>query len=60
VLTNTDPFRVQFDGRLGIRAWAGYGNVTYDITDRFSSRQAVATAGKSGIWPTIPGSARRR
>ncbi len=36
VLTNTDPFRVQFDGRLDNRAWAAFANVTYDITDRFS------------------------
>ncbi len=36
VLTNTDPFRVQFDGRLDIQAWAAYANLTYDITDQFS------------------------
>ena len=36
VLTNTDPFRVQFDGRLDINAWAAYANVTYDLSDQFS------------------------
>ena len=36
VLTNTDPFRVQFDGWLDIEAWAAFANVTYDITDQFS------------------------
>jgi iron complex outermembrane receptor protein len=36
VLTNTDPFRVQFDGSLFVEAWAAYANVTYDITDQFS------------------------
>ena len=36
VLTNTDPFRVQFDGALFVETWAGYGNVTYDLTDWLS------------------------
>jgi iron complex outermembrane receptor protein len=36
VLSNTDPFRVQFDGSLFIEAWAAYANLTYDITDQFS------------------------
>ena len=36
VLTNTDPFRVQFDGRLDIETFAAYGNVTYDISDQLS------------------------
>jgi len=36
VLTNTDPFRVQFDGSLGIKAWAAYANMTYDFSDQFS------------------------
>jgi iron complex outermembrane receptor protein len=36
VLTNTDPFRVQFDGRLDIEAWAAFANLTYDISDQFS------------------------
>jgi len=36
VITNTDPFRVQFDGSLFIEAWAGYANLTYDFTDQFS------------------------
>ena len=36
VLTNTDPFRVQFDGQLDIAAWAAYANVTYDLSDQFS------------------------
>ena len=36
VLTNTDPFRVQFDGSLFIEAWAAYANLTYDLSDQFS------------------------
>jgi iron complex outermembrane receptor protein len=36
VLTNTDPFRVQFDGSLGIEAFAAYANLTYDFSDQFS------------------------
>jgi iron complex outermembrane receptor protein len=36
VLTNSDPFRVQFDGSLFIEAMAAYANVTYDLTDQFS------------------------
>lgn len=36
VLTNTDPFRVQFDGRLDIETWALFANVTYDLSDSFS------------------------
>jgi len=36
VLTNTDPFRVQFDGALFVETWAAYANVTYDFTDWLS------------------------
>lgn len=36
VLTNTDPFRIQFDGQLDIRAYAAFANVTYDLSDKFS------------------------
>jgi len=36
VLTNTDPYRVQFDGSLFVEAWAAYANLTYDISDQFS------------------------
>jgi iron complex outermembrane receptor protein len=36
VLTNTDPFRVQFDGSLFVETWAAYGNATYDLNDRLS------------------------
>ena len=36
VLTNTDPYRVQFDGSLGIEAWAAYANLTYDLSEQFS------------------------
>ena len=36
VLTNTDPFRVQFDGSLFVETWAAYGNATYDVTDWLS------------------------
>jgi iron complex outermembrane receptor protein len=36
VLTNTDPYRVQFDGSLFIEAWAAYANLTYDLSDQFS------------------------
>ena len=36
VLTNTDPFRVQFDGSLDIETWAAFANATYDLTDQFS------------------------
>ncbi|MFM2371108.1 MAG: hypothetical protein RIS85_830, partial [Pseudomonadota bacterium] len=36
VLTNTDPYRVQFDGKLDVETWAVFGNVTYDLTEQFS------------------------
>ncbi|OYX91409.1 MAG: hypothetical protein B7Y74_14560, partial [Novosphingobium sp. 35-62-5] len=36
VLTNTDPFRVQFDGRLDVKTWAAFANLTYDLSDQFS------------------------
>lgn len=36
VLTNTDPFRIQFDGRLDIKAYAAFANVTYDLSDKLS------------------------
>ncbi|MDP3549482.1 MAG: TonB-dependent receptor [Novosphingobium sp.] len=36
VLTNTDPFRVQFDGRLDVKTWAAFANMTYDLSDKFS------------------------
>jgi iron complex outermembrane receptor protein len=36
VISNTDPFRVQFDGSLFIEAFAAYANLTYDFTDQFS------------------------
>ena len=36
VLTNTDPFRVQFDGTLDVKTWAAFANVTYDLTDQLS------------------------
>jgi iron complex outermembrane receptor protein len=36
VLSNSDPFRVQFDGSLFIEAFAAYANLTYDFTDQFS------------------------
>ena len=36
VLTNTDPFRVQFDGSLFVETWAAYANVTYDLSDFIS------------------------
>ena len=36
VLTNTDPFRVQFDGKLDVQTWAGFANATYDLSDQFS------------------------
>lgn len=36
VLTNTDPLRVQFDGRLKVDAGALYANVTYDLSQAFS------------------------
>jgi iron complex outermembrane receptor protein len=36
VITNTDPFRVQFDGTLDIKTWAAFANLTYDLTDQFS------------------------
>ncbi len=36
VLTNTDPFRVQFDGKMDIETWAAYANLTYDLADMFS------------------------
>jgi iron complex outermembrane recepter protein len=36
VLTNTDPFRVQFDGTLDVETWAAFANFTYDITDQLA------------------------
>ncbi|MBB4613199.1 TonB-dependent receptor [Novosphingobium taihuense] len=36
VLTNTDPYRVQFDGKLDVETWAVFANVTYDLTEQFS------------------------
>jgi iron complex outermembrane receptor protein len=36
VLTHTDPYRVQFDGALGIKAWAAFANLTYDLSSSFS------------------------
>ncbi|MCX7284730.1 MAG: TonB-dependent receptor [Novosphingobium sp.] len=36
VLNNTDPFRIQFDGQLFIKAYAGFANLTYDLSDMFS------------------------
>ncbi|NLR71151.1 TonB-dependent receptor [Novosphingobium sp. ERN07] len=36
VLTNTDPYRVQFDGKLDVETWAVFANLTYDLTDQFS------------------------
>ena len=36
VLRNTDPFRVQFDGKLDVETWAVFGNVTYDLSEQFS------------------------
>ncbi len=36
VLTNTDPFRVQFDGTLDVKTWAAYANLTYDLSEQFS------------------------
>ncbi len=36
VLTNTDPFRVQFDGNLDVKTWAAYANLTYDLSEQFS------------------------
>ena len=36
VLTNTDPFRIQFDGQLDIKAYAAFANVTYDLSDKVS------------------------
>ena len=36
VLTNTDPFRVQFDGTLEVSAMAAFANLTYALTDQIS------------------------
>ncbi|MGF7169187.1 iron complex outermembrane receptor protein [Sphingobium xanthum] len=36
VLTNTDPFRVQFDGTQDVETWAAFANLTYDLTDQLS------------------------
>src|SRR5688572_13619599 len=36
VLSNTDPFRVQFDGSLFVETWAAYANVTFDLNDWLS------------------------
>lgn len=36
VLNNTDPLRVQFDGKLDIATWAVYGNMTFDLSEQIS------------------------
>ena len=36
VLTNSDPFRVQFDGRLDVETWAAFGNLTFDLSEQLS------------------------
>ncbi|WP_156254649.1 TonB-dependent receptor [Sandarakinorhabdus oryzae] len=36
VLTNTDPFRIQFDGSLYVKTWAAYANVSYELSDQFT------------------------
>lgn len=36
VLKNTDPFRIQFDGRLDVKAMAAFANVTYDLSEQLS------------------------
>jgi iron complex outermembrane recepter protein len=36
VLNNTDPLRVQFDGRLDISTWAAFANFTYDLSEQLS------------------------
>lgn len=36
VLSNTDPFRVQFDGRLDVETAAAFANLTYALTDQLS------------------------
>ena len=36
VLRNTNPLRVQFDGRLDVKTWAAYANLTYALSDQFS------------------------
>ena len=36
VLTNTDPFRVQFDGQLDVKTWAAFANLTYNLSDQFA------------------------
>jgi iron complex outermembrane recepter protein len=32
----SDPLRIQFDGTLGIKAWAAYANLTYDLSEQLS------------------------
>src|SRR3546814_13618169 len=39
VLTNTDPFRVQFDGTLDVETWAAFANVTYDLSEQLRSEE---------------------
>ena len=36
VLTNTDPFRIEFDGRLDVKTWAAYANVSYELSSQFT------------------------
>jgi iron complex outermembrane receptor protein len=36
VLTNTDPFRVQFDGSLYVETAAAFANLTYELTDQLA------------------------
>ena len=36
VLNNTDPFRIQFDGRLDVKTWAAFANMTYALSDQLS------------------------
>jgi iron complex outermembrane recepter protein len=36
VLNNTDPLRIQFDGRLDVKTWAAFANMTFALSDKVS------------------------
>jgi iron complex outermembrane recepter protein len=36
VLTNSDPFRVQFDGKLDVKTFAAFANATFELSDQLA------------------------
>jgi iron complex outermembrane receptor protein len=48
---SSDPADVRaiFDGNMNVETWAVFGNATYDLSDRFSSRPVPVTAPKRDV-----------